>query len=198
MKKIIVLMGLGLFAGTLVFGQGTKGQAKSSAAAPAATSETSEKSSGNSGLKLGWLNSAALLDGLPEKTKADSDIAKYAKSFQELIEEMGKEYQSKLQQYQKDEKGMSDAIKEVKQKEIQDLGNRIQTTEQSAQDKISQKKQEIYGPILEKADKAIKAVAKEQGYDYIFDAGAGGGALLFARDSDNITQIVRTKMTAKK
>ena len=92
---------------------------------------------------------------------------------------------------------MTDAMKEVKQKEIQDLQNRIESTQQSAQEKVSQKKQEVYGPILEKADKAIKAVAKEKGYDYVFDASSGGGALLFARESDNITPYVKEKLGIK-
>jgi outer membrane protein len=123
----------------------------------------------------------------------------YQKSFSDMYESMGKELQSKGKDYQANEKTMTDAMKEVKQKELQDLQNRMESLQQSAQEKISQKKQEVYGPILEKADKAIKSVAKEKGYDYIFDASSagGGGALLFARESDNITQLVRDKLGIK-
>lgn len=192
MKKLVLLFASGL----ILINSGFAQKSKPSATSKTVADETVEAAP-HTGLKLGWLNSAMLLDGMPEKVKADSDITKYARSFQEMIDGMGKEYQSKIQEYQGSEKTMTDAMKEVKQKEIQDLQNRIESTQQSAQEKVSQKKQEVYGPILEKADKAIKAVAKEKGYDYVFDASSGGGALLFARESDNITPYVKEKLGIK-
>ena len=104
-------------------------------------------------------------------------------------EKMMKEYQTKGQQFQATEKTMTDAMKEVKMKEIQDLENRIQTTQQSAQEKLQLKKQDVYQPVLDKADKAIKDVAKEKGYDYVFDKSQG--ALLFGKDGDNLLPAVK-------
>ncbi len=145
--------------------------------------------------KLGWINSADLLQAMPEKAKADSDISKYARSFQEQIDIMMKEYQTKGQQFQANEKTMTEAMKEVRMKEIQDLQNRIESTQQSAQEKLQQKKQDVYAPILDKADKAIQGVAKEKGYDYIFDKSAG--SLLFGKDADNILPLVKAKLGIK-
>ena len=147
--------------------------------------------------KLGWINSADLLQSMPEKAKADSDISKYARSFQEQIDIMMKEYQTKGQQFQANEKTMSEAMKEVRMKEIQDLQNRIESTQQSAQEKIQTKKQDLYTPILEKADKAIKDVAKEKNYDYIFDVNSQGGGIVFSKDEYDITPLVKTKMGIK-
>jgi outer membrane protein len=145
--------------------------------------------------KIGWINSADLLQSMPEKSKADSDIAKYAKSFQEQIDIMMKEYQTKGQQFQANEKTMTDAMKEVRMKEIQDLQNRIESTQQSAQEKLQAKKQDVYAPVLDKADKAIQAVAKEKSYDYIFDKSAG--ALLYGKEADNILPAVKAKLGIK-
>jgi outer membrane protein len=147
--------------------------------------------------KIGYINSNELLASMPEVKKADSSLQAYSKSFQDLLESMSKEYEKKVQDYQSQEKTMSDAIKEVKVKEIQDLQGRIQGLQQSAQEKVSQKKQELYSPILEKADKAIKDVAKEKGFDYIFDS--GGGTVLYYKESDNnIMDAVKTKLGIKK
>jgi len=38
--------------------------------------------------KLGYLPSAELLQSMPERAKADSEVAKYAKSFQDQIDIM--------------------------------------------------------------------------------------------------------------
>ncbi len=169
MKKIVLFFACALLIGNTVFAQN---------------------------LKLAYINSNVLLTSMPEKAKADSDLAKYAKSFQDQIDMMMKEYQTKGQQYQANEKTMSDAIKEVKMKEIQDLQNRIESTQQSAQEKLQAKKQDIFSPILEKADKAIKAVAKEKNYDFVFDV-AAGGALVFQKEEFDITGLVKAKLGIK-
>jgi outer membrane protein len=132
---------------------------------------------------------------MPEKVNADSSISKYARSFQDQIDIMMKEYQTKGQAFQASEKTMTEAMKEVKIKEITDLENRIQTTQQSAQEKIQQKKQDIYAPILDKAEKAIKAVSKEKNYDFVFDQSQG--SLLFGKDEYDITPLVKAKLGIK-
>ena len=150
---------------------------------------------GEVGLKLGYVNSQELLSVMPEMTKADADLKTFAKQYQDQLESMGKEFEKKGNDYQTGEKTMSDAVKEVRQKELQSLEGRIREYQQSAQEKIGKKKEDLYKPILEKADKAIKDVAKEKGYDYVFDA--SGGSLLYAKDSDNLLPVVKTKLGIK-
>jgi outer membrane protein len=105
---------------------------------------------------------------------------------------MSKEYQKKMGDYQAQEKTMTDAVKEVKQKEITDLGTRIESTQKSAEEKVGVKKQELFKPIIDKAEKAIKDVAKEKGYDYVFDLSLG--AVLVAKDGDSILALVKAKL----
>jgi outer membrane protein len=172
MKKVIMVLACGLLMGKAAIAQS------------------------NTGLKIAYINSAVLLQNMPERINADSALAKYTRTFQEQIEIMTKEFQTKLQQFQSSEKTMSEAMKEVKTKELQDLQTRIETTQQSAQEKIQMKKQDLYTPILEKADKAIKDVAKEKNYDYIFDVNSQNG-IVFSKDEYDITNLVKTKMGIK-
>ncbi len=169
MKKIVIILACTLLTSSVIYAQ--------------------------AGPKIGWIESAELLQSMPEKAKADSELAHYQKDFQSQIELMMKDYQTKVQQYQAGEKTMTDAMKEVKGKEIQDLQSRIEGIQQSAQEKIQQKKQDVYAPILDKADKAIKAVAKEHNYDYIIDK--SGGALLYGKDTDNILPLAKAKLGIK-
>lgn len=168
MKKLILFLACGLLIGTFSFAQ--------TATAP----------------KFGYINAQELLESMPEAKKADADLQAFAKTYQDQLEAMQKEYQKKVQEFQAGEKTMTEAVKEVKIKEIQDLQSRMESTQQSAQEKITLKKSELFKPILDKADKAIKAVATENGYDYIFDASSG--ALLHARESDNILPLVKKKL----
>lgn len=142
--------------------------------------------------KFGHINSAELLQLMPEVKKAETEIQVYAKTFQEQLQAMGKEYEKKIQDFQAGEKTMSDAMKEVKVKEIKDLEARIESTNESAQEKVQKKRQDLLEPIIDKADKAIKSVATEKGYDYIFDTSTG--ALLHVNPSDNIMPFVKAKL----
>lgn len=168
MKKFVLMLACGLFLGTMSFAQG---------------------------VKFGYINSQELLSLMPEVAKADTDLKTFAKVYQDQLEAMNKELEKKFQEYQTQEKTLTEAMKDVKQKELQSLQGRMQSTQQSAEEKIAKKKEELYKPILEKADGAIKAVAKEKGYDYVFDA--SGGSILYAKDSDNILPLVKTKLGIK-
>ena len=88
---------------------------------------------GEAGAKLGYVNSQELLSIMPEMTKADADLKAFAKQYQDQLETMGKEFEKKGTDYQANEKTMSDAVKTVKQKELQDLEARIRDYQQSDQ-----------------------------------------------------------------
>jgi len=145
--------------------------------------------------KLGHISSADLFQAMPEMKSADSVLQAYQKSLTDEYNSMVAEYKQKTDDYNNNSKTMTDAVKEVKEQEIQDLQGRIQTFQQSAQDKLTQKKQDIYTPILKKAQDAIKAVAKENGYTYVFDT--AGGAVLAFPDTDDLLPLVKKYMNLK-
>ncbi len=168
MKKIVLFLACGMLIGNIAFAQAQK---------------------------FGYIDSRELLKAMPEMTKAENDIQAYTKTFQDQLQSMSAEYEKKVKDFQAGEKTMTDAVKEVKVKEIQDLEGRIQSTNQSAQEKVEKKRQELLQPILDKADKAIKDVAKEKNFDYVFDS--SNGSLLHAKESDNILPLVKTKLGIK-
>ncbi len=145
--------------------------------------------------KFGHVNSLELLSKMPEVTLADKQVEDFGKTLQDQLQGMVAEYKAKLEDYQAKASLMNDAIRKVKEQELGQLEQRIQEFQNNAQDNITTKKKELYDPILKKADEAIKAVAKENGYTYVFDTSVG--ALLFVTDSDNILSIVSTKLGLK-
>ena len=109
-------------------------------------------------LKFGHIDSGALIQMMPQTKQADSTLKKYGESLDGQLKAMTAEYQGKLQNYQKNADSLPDAIRTTKEKELTDLGQRIQDFQQTAQESIQKKKEEIYGPILKKAEDAIKVV----------------------------------------
>jgi outer membrane protein len=87
---------------------------------------------------------------------------------------------------------MPEAIRNVKQQELQDMQTRIQDFQQSAQENIRKKEAELLKPIIEKAKGAIAQVAKEGGYSYIMDSSVAG--FLYKPDGDNVLAQVKKKL----
>ncbi len=145
--------------------------------------------------KFGHINSSDLLQAMPEVKKADSALQVYQKSLEDLNESMTKEYSTKLNDYQTNGATMNDAVRQVKEQELGDLEQRIQKFQAEAQDKFASKKDELYTPILKKAEDGIKSVAKDNGYAYVFDTSVG--AVIYAQDSDNIMDLVKKKLGLK-
>jgi outer membrane protein len=146
-------------------------------------------------LKFGHIDSGALIQMMPQTKGADSTLKKVGESLDSQLKAMTAEYQSKLQSYQSKADSLPDAIRATKEKELSDLGQRIQEFQQNAQESIQKKKEEIYGPILKKAEDAIKEIAKEKAYSYIFDTSLG--SVIYAQESDNIMPLVKAKLGIK-
>jgi outer membrane protein len=145
--------------------------------------------------KFGHINSAELIQSMPQTRQADSTLKKFGESLDGQLKIMTGEYQNKIQTYQAKMDSMPEAIKATKQQELQDLGNRIEDFRENAQESIQKKKEELYGPILKRAEDSIKEVAKEKGYSYIFDTSSG--SFLYAQESDNILPLVKAKLGVK-
>lgn len=146
-------------------------------------------------LKFGHINSTQLLSLMPETKTADSSLQKFGASLENQLKTMSAEYQGKIADFKSKEGSMADPIRDAKLKEISDLEERIQTFQESAQSSMQKKKEELYTPVLKKAEEAINAIAKEKGYSYIFDTSAG--TLLFAQESDDILALVKGKLGLK-
>lgn len=142
--------------------------------------------------KFGHIHSEQLLMIMPETASADQAIQEYNQMLETQLQAMYTEYQTKAGEFQANEALMTDVVKEAKIKEIQDLEVRIQQFQQTSQESIQQKRNEVLAPLLEKAQNAINEVAEENGYTYIFDISLG--SIVYGKESHDIMPLVKTKL----
>lgn len=142
--------------------------------------------------KFGHIHSEQLLMVMPETADADKAIQEYNQLLEAQVQAMYGEYQTKAGEYQANEALMTEIVKEAKIKEIQDLEMRIQQFQQSSQESIQQKRNEVLAPLLEKAQNAINEVAAENDYTYIFDISLG--SIVFGKESHDIMPLVKAKL----
>ncbi len=144
-------------------------------------------------LKFGHINSQELLSLMPERDSAQLILENYAQQLEDQLETMQVEYNNKVQQYLANQENYTNLIKQTKEQELTDLQERIQGFQNTAQQEIQQREAQLIQPIIDKAEKAIKEVAEEQGFTYIFDL-ARGTILYFSDTSQDILPLVKAKL----
>ena len=147
-------------------------------------------------VKIAHVNTAEILDAMPDKATAEKSLEKYYGELQSQLETMAKEYQTKMQDYEANQATMSNLVKQSKEKEIIDLQTRIQQFQANAEGEFESKRAELLKPILDKIQTAINNVGKEKGYTYVLDL-ATGAAVYVGTDAVDCTNDVKAKLGIK-
>lgn len=122
--------------------------------------------------KLGRINSQEVMLAMPETAEMQTKLQAVAKDWEENLELINVEFNNKLQEFQKNLNSMSDAARQIKEKDLNDLRQRGTEMQQMAQQDLARQEQELMTPIIEKAQNAIQAVSKAGGFTAIFETGS--------------------------
>lgn len=117
----------------------------------------------------GYVNTTELIQLMPAMDTVRTQLDEAQKETYETYQAMIEEYQTKAQTFQQKQATWTAAIKESKQKELSEIGNRIQEFEQSANQDLQQMQQSLQAPIYQKVNEAIQTMAKAKGLSMVFD-----------------------------
>ncbi len=142
--------------------------------------------------KIAHVNLDSLITLMPESKVAQQSVQDYAKQLEMQVTAMQTELQTKYEAFQKDSPNMAPIVKDSKEKELNDLNQRITDFQQQAQADYQKKSTELSKPVYEKAKKAIDQVAKDNGYKYVLDTSTG--LVLYSEPTDDIIGLVIKKL----
>ncbi len=142
--------------------------------------------------KVGHVNLERVIANMPETRALQTEIEKISKTYKDDITGMAKKFEAKYKKYSAEQASQTDDVNKQRAEEIQGERNRIQQAEQAAGQDIQQRQQTKLIPILQKAEKAIKEVAKAKGLLYILDGSAGKGLLV--ADGPDIYEDLKVKL----
>lgn len=143
--------------------------------------------------KYGHIDRQALIQIMPERTVADKQLLAFQKELENALGIMQKEFQTKYMEYATKKDSLSETIRKMKEEELQSMDERIQSFQQSAQQQLQNKNAELYKPILERVDKAVKEVGAEKSLVYVFDMSLR--VILYnSKESLDILPFVKVKL----
>jgi outer membrane protein len=154
---------------------------------------------GTAQTKIAFINSATVMEQLPEAQDAQKQIDGLAQQWQTELNQMAADMQKKVDDYDKRKLIMSDKRRAEVEKELQEMDKKIidfRNAKFGTNGEMFTKQNELMKPIQEKVFKAVKDVADEEAYDYVVDR-SSSTMLLFANAKHDMTQKVIAKILQK-
>ena len=141
--------------------------------------------------KFGHLDAQDILLTLPERAEAQASIEAAAAEYETEVSRMQSELETKFSDYQAMAATWPDAIRQQKERELQQLDAGLQEFGMTIQNDLAQMEQQLLAPMIERVRDAIEAVGKEQGFTYIFDTSSG---VTLYNGGEDVTDLVKTKL----
>ena len=148
-------------------------------------------------VSIAWVNSAAIMEKLPEAQDAQRQLDNYIADWQGELAKMQNEWQRKYEEYNKKKLILTDQQRVDAEKELQDLDKRIieyRTKKFGQNGELFTKQNDLMKPIQNKIFKVIQEIAKEEEYDYIFDK-SGETMLMYSNEKYDVTAKVLERLT---
>jgi outer membrane protein len=143
-------------------------------------------------VKIGYTNVSYIFSISPRSKEIESEIKSRTQLLQKEVEGKEKELQEKYAAYQKSASTMMESIRADKENEIRNLEQSIMNLRKNADAELRQKYEDLVSPESDKIQKAIKEVAKENGYTYVINGDPQ--SMLYGEEKYDITDLVLKKL----
>jgi outer membrane protein len=147
--------------------------------------------------KIGWADWTYIMENMPESKAMQTELQTHQGQLTNQLKAKEQEIRTKDEAFAKLPPNTSDLIKADKQRELQTMYENYQQFQQEAQNSFQKKQADLMQPILDKIQKNIEAVAKENAYSFVINPDLGGEMttiLLYADPQFNISDLVLKKM----
>ena len=150
-------------------------------------------------MKIAYINSEAIMQQLPEAQDAQKQLDAISTDWQTELTKMQTDLQHRFEDYDKKKLVMSDKRRAEIEKELQDLEKKMvdyRTAKFGANGELFSKQNELMKPVQDKLFKAVKDIADEGGYDYVFDK-SSTTLLMYSNEKNDLTSKVLAKLQQK-
>lgn len=120
-------------------------------------------------VKVGHVNSQALLDSLPARKEAMQKLKEFEQAGMKELGEMEADFNVALKKYEKDRPNMSPVIIQIEEEKLMKKQQALQDREQALNYEMQAYSQELNNPILKLVQSAVQTVAERKKLNYVID-----------------------------
>ena len=144
--------------------------------------------------KFAFIDTDYILNQMPEYTKAQKDLDDLAEKWQKEIEAKYNEIEKKYKAFQQEEILLPEETKKIRMAEIIELENsakKLQKKRFGVDGDLFKKRKELIEPIQDDIYKAIKALSKDNNYNFIMDKSKNSNILYADPKYDKSDAVLR-------
>jgi outer membrane protein len=148
-------------------------------------------------LKLGYIDSEILREKLPDFRAAQVQLERLHQQYESDATERKNKLEKLEEDFRKQELLISETRRAELKAQLDEQKKQLQDFTQKtfgADGELMKKNVELSGPIFEKINAAIQELAREEGYDFIFDAASANSAIVFAQERYDLTEKLLERM----
>lgn len=147
--------------------------------------------------KFGYINRSELIMAMPERDSAEKKLVAYSNDLSSQLEAIQVEFNNKFQEYQKNSTTLTESVRQLREKELQELQGRYQEFAQVAQQDLQKMEEQLMEPVVKQANEAINKVGKANGFLIVFDEAAGAMAYFDQANLTNVLPLVKKELGMK-
>lgn len=147
--------------------------------------------------RLAVVDSKAVFDGYLGTKEAQAKYDKQVASWEQEVADRQKELVNLKEKFEKQSLMLSEEKKRKLQDQFQQKQSDLQklvSTLYGKDGKVLKENEKFTGPIVQKIRTTVQTVAKSEGYDFVFDRGAG--AVFYWKDDADLTQKVLDRLNS--
>lgn len=147
-------------------------------------------------LKIGYVDSDALLNQMLDAKDARQQLDQFIQEWQSELNQMDREWKTKYDDYEKRKLIMSDQSRAEMESDLIKLEQKITEFREKkfgTNGELFQKQDELMKPVQNKLFTAIKEVAEDENLDFVLDR-SGDILILYAKEQYDITNLVLEKL----
>jgi len=147
-------------------------------------------------MKIAYFNSEAIMKQLPDAQDAQKQLDQFVADWQQELNKMQDEWKKKFDDYDKRKLIMTEQRRADAERELRDMDQKIvdfRTQKFGQNGELFNKQNELMKPVQDRVFKAVQDVAREEGYDYVFDK-SGDILLMYANEKYDLTQKIFAKL----
>jgi len=141
-------------------------------------------------LRIGYTDHEVLISNMPQTRTIQEELQAEVESGQRILQSMQEDYAGKLERYQTQRSLLSEEARQRREEELLSLQQELQEKASELEQELVQREIDLFSPIYERVDEAIRTVATERGLDLVLrtQAGPAQPILLYANE-DRIVDI---------
>src|SRR2546430_8673689 len=147
--------------------------------------------------KIGYINSAVILQQAPGRAEAEAQFEKEVGVYRQQIQRMDDSLRTLMAAFDRDAPKLDSATRETRRVSIGQRETEYQSRARGLDSTMQARQAQLVKPIMERVQSVIETIRAEDGYAFILDVGAQVSVVVAADKRLDLTDRVLSRLKAQ-